>query len=268
MKNLIDQIVPAFIPLIILCGCNQSQKEDKNSEIKPEGVFVQILRIDTQDKSESFDSLMLQLVEVADSANLKNPHYWLCYREAPNFYWLLTGMNYSIDDFIYPDTFEGFVSTLMEYAVPTKRKEIMALAEPLKNLPTTKTITQQYAKWSTTNNVEARDFPKSKLVIYKLKESEINNFSNSMNELVDFLSANNISTPVEGFLVHPRSQNVAWQVIFLPREMPFDDAHKFNELSDNLKIELAEIQGKVNATATNIQFSEVQTPQGLSYGTY
>lgn len=261
----------AFLVIILICGCKTNSEHWNNSEINPEGVFAQLLRIDAQNQSEQFETLITQLVRVADSVGLENPYYWICYRETPNHYWLLT-ISDSLDNFAHPGTIEGFASAISQFANPFERDEISSLSEALKELPVTRNVTQQYSNWSTTNNVESRDFPKSRIVTYQINETDLLKFNDNMAKLSDFLSSNNVTFQVEGFIAYPRTLNVAWQVIFLPENSSFDKVHEHYEFSVGLNKEALEqltaIQEKIKSNINSIKYFDGIRIDSLSYGTY
>ena len=260
----------AYVVVLFMCGCKPNPKLNSNAAINPTGVFAQLLRIDTQNKSDQFEKLMAELSKVADSANLPNPYHWICYRETSDYYWLLT-ISDSVDNFKYSGNIYDFAATLSDFAPPEKREEILVFGEVLKDLPVVQNVTQQFAAWSTTNNVESRDYPYSRVVIYHVKESEILEFHENMSKLIDFLERNKTTLQVEGFLAEPTTSNIAWQVIFLPRNTSFEDIHlnyKFsNGLPPHLKVELTSILGKIKVNTHKIQFIDGRRVDKLSYGT-
>ncbi|MGX1927927.1 hypothetical protein [Flagellimonas sp. 2504JD4-2] len=270
-RKITQILIPSFLMVTLLVyGCLPKQAEKKNVIINPEGVFAQHLRIEVQDKSEEFKDLMFQLKQIGDSAQLQSRYHWICYQEAPNHYWILA-MSDSLNKFAYPASIKGFASVIGEYARSSKRDSIMALAESLKDLPVTESITRQYSNWSTTNNVESRDYPNSRIVTYSFDEADIIEFNNGMVELKGFLEKNQVSFPIEGFLAYPETKNEAWRVIFLPDDTPFDEVHTSYdfqvELSDEAKHELKSIQKKIRTSTNNIEYLDGKRVDSLSYGT-
>ena len=201
---------------LLVCGCLPKQTEKKQVDINPEGVFAQHLRIDVQDKPEQVKNLMSQLKQIADSAQLQNRYYWICYQEAPDHYWILA-MSDSLNNFAYPASVKGFASVIGEHSPPSKRDSIMALAESLKDLPVTESITRQYSNWSTTNNVESRDYPNSRIVTYSFDGSDIFEFNDRMVELKGFLEKNQVSFPSRGFWPIPKPKMKPGRSFFYPK---------------------------------------------------
>ena len=273
IKNQLVQVLlcTTITIVILLSGCTPNSKQNTQSVISPDGVFAQLVRIDAGNNSENFKTLMTHLVQVADSVDLANPYHWICYQEAPNFFWLLT-ISDSIDNFVHPGSIEGFASSISQYAKPSEREKINALGESLKELPVTKNITQQYSKWSTTNNVESRDFPMSRVVIYHFKEKDLLAFNENMVELSNFLSTNNITFQVEGFIAYPRTMNTAWQVIFLPENSSFNNAHVHYDFSAELNKEkldnLTKIQEKIKSNINGMEYFDGIRIDSLSFGTH
>lgn len=274
--SLKDQVIQVslgtfLVVALSICGSRTKSHQNNSQTINPEGVFAQLLRIDAQNQSENFENLMAQLVRVADSADLAEPYFWICYREIPNYYWLLT-ISDSLDNFAHPGNIEGFASVISQFAKPAQRDEISSLSEALKELPVTRNVTQQYSNWSTTNNVESRDFPKSRIVIYQIRESGLLTFSENMAELSEFLSNNSITLQVEGFIAQPRSLNAAWQVVFLPENTSFDAVHENYEFSNALNEqsldELRRIQEKIKSNVSGVEYLDGIRIDSLSYGTY
>ncbi len=263
-------IYTTLIVVLLSSGCSHSTRHDGTSTINPKGVFAQLLRIDARDKSEKFELLMAQLVQVAASNGLDNPYHWICYYEAPDHYWLLS-ISDSLENFAHPGSIEGFASAIAAFGTSMDRNEIFSLSEDLKELPVTRNVTQQYSNWSTTNNVESRDFPKSRIVIYQINETDLLAFHESMTELSTFLSSNNITFQVEGFIAYPRTLNAAWQVIFLPENASFDAVHKNYEFSIALDSQaldkLRSIQEKLESHTIGIASFDGIRIDTLSYGT-
>lgn len=264
-------ICATFTVVIILHGCISNPNKNIDSAFDPEGVFAQLIRIDAQNKSEEFKTLMAQLIYVADSIELANPYYWICYQESPNHFWLLS-ISDSLDNFVHPGSIEGFASSIGQFANPSVQDRISTLSESLKELPMSRYITQQYANWSTTNNVESRDFPKSRIVIYQINESDLLAFHDNMADLSDFLSTNNTTLQVEGFIAYPRTKNSAWQVIFLPENESFINVHdnyKFKkELTKQELKKLTSIQEKIKSNIKGIEYYDGIRIDSLSFGTY
>ena len=238
-------------------GCSPNQNETEETDINPQGVFAQLLRIDAQEKSDQFEELLAELTTIADSSSLPHPYYWICYRETPDHYWILT-ISDSVNNFKYPGTVVGFASTIAEFATPEKRSEILTKSERLKDLPFDLHTTQQFSKWSTTNNVESRDYPFSRVVIFNIKEGKISEYHENVVKLTKSLDQKEITFQVEGFLVVPSTLNAAWQVIFVPDSTSIA----------NVPAELSNFQESIKANTQAIEYFDGKRIDKLSYGTY
>ncbi len=135
IRNRFVQVLRSIILIgaLFLWGCESNRETQNNSSINPDGVFAQLLRIDAQDKSEGFESLMAQLVQVADSVGLENPYYWICYREAPDHYWLLT-ISDSLDNFVHPGSIEGFAASIGRFATLAEQDRISSMSVAMEAL--------------------------------------------------------------------------------------------------------------------------------------
>ena len=72
------------------------------------GVFVRYTRLSVAPSdTDKFEALMMRCVEAARTAELPGQYEWLCYREAPRYYWLIV-FSETIDGFATADNFEMF----------------------------------------------------------------------------------------------------------------------------------------------------------------
>ena len=263
--------VAILFSIVLALGCTQERKTGETNIPIPNGVFVRHLRIKVETEDvEKFESTMLRIAKAAEAAKLRGSYDWLCYREATGYYWILF-FGDGLDDFSFPGTLKGLAERVAQKIEGTNSPEIVAMAQSLNHLKISEVISQQNSDWSTTGNVESREYPKARIFERKIKANSIGDFDRLASEWTKLLNDNRVTRPIESFLFHSPKELTVWSVVFLKKDESFDVANSTSalipELTEGTKSELARIETQMDATIQATRSLDGQCLHHLSFGT-
>lgn len=187
------------------------------------GVFVRYTRLSVAPSdTDKFEALMMRCVEAARTAELPEQYEWLCYREAPRYYWLIV-FSETIDGFATADNFEMFAR---RFGLAEGNEALQSINERLAQIRyeiERQIISQQYSAWSTVEGMSTVTHPKARATFYAVRRNASEAFNRALAARTSFLVEHNYSLPVEGFVIWRGGTDHAMQVVF---PVNWDDYHK------------------------------------------
>ncbi len=129
---------------------------------------------------------MKRMVQAAESAGLPDSHDWLCYREPPNYYWILSFSD-GPTDFACPPTLAGLAQAISKTESIAVRDEISQTLTHLKYNPVSEAVWQQESNWSTVKEMKTIEHPKARIIERKILDGKKVKFSAAVVEWTDYL---------------------------------------------------------------------------------
>ena len=184
--------IPIIILLVTLPICCMSQHSISENDIEV-NTQLTLLTIEPDDADE-FEKNMKSVATLAKKINLGEALDWLVYTSDSNDY-LIVNFSIGIHD----------VLTLNDYKVEFNRhnvgKEFNQAMESINKLGVS--FNKNYVKemllpWSTVKQISVSEFPRAKMVEYKIAANKLNTFDNEIRKLVRMLKETNYPYPLEG----------------------------------------------------------------------
>lgn len=185
---------------------------------KANGIFVRSLRLRLVPyHTQAFEALMRRCVAAAASAALPESHEWLCYRESPGRYWIIT-FSETRDGFACPPSFAGFVASIAGAESEEARREATAMLDDLEYETEWWMLTRQKTEWSTVESMSTATHPMARAMVRTIRPGMAEEFDAALTARTAFLHEHGYPLPVEGFVTldasPPELRHAAMQVVF------------------------------------------------------
>jgi len=204
-----------LLPLILTAGCATTSDADFVADA--EGLFVRLLRIRTAPSHTTrFEALMERCVTAAARGDLEFPGAWLCYREPPGRYWVVTFAE-TRDGFGLPPSLSGFLAGLGALATPDERREMSSLLDGLDHTTEWEVLMRQRKSWSTVPGIDTALHPKARLMQRSVRPGHEDAFTEALTARTAFLTEHDYPLPIEGFVTLEGDPTQAFQLVF-PRD--------------------------------------------------
>lgn len=194
------------LALLLLAACGAPpQAELQALPVDAEGSWIRHRRVRLAPAhTKGFEAVLATCVEAAEARDWAGA--WLCYRESPGRYWIVTFAGEG-GSFLEPAGLKGFVGTLS----PTALEELGALEHEVE----WEWEGQQAEAWSTGDEVDLTTHPKARLMVRTVRSGMEAEFAEAVAGRTRFLRESGYPLPIEGFVSRgggpPRSQ---LQVVF------------------------------------------------------
>lgn len=184
-----------------------------------QGVHTRHLRIRvTPEQTGHFEDLMRLCVDaVKERAEGTAAAGWLCYREPPGRYWLVSFAD-EPGAFTHADGLEGLVGSVAERA-PSHRRELWQRLRSLEHELDWEIVARQKAAWSTVEDVDTDQHPKARMMMRSVKPGMEAAFDAALTRRTAFLAEHAYPLPIEGFATLRGDRSVQLQVVF-PLDWP------------------------------------------------
>ena len=203
--------------LILSTACSSLQPIAQTESFPAAGVFVRHVRLRVAPaQTKDFEALMERCVAAAQAAELGAEWEWLCYRESPGRYWLIT-FSGTADGFMVPASTQplsAHARTVADQASPAARVEIDRLLAALEYEIEWTIVSRQKAAWSTVGSMTTSENPKARLMLRTVRPGQEAAFERALAKRVEFLIEHDYPLPVEGFVVLSGAPGTAMQVVF------------------------------------------------------
>ena len=191
--------------------------------IEAEGPFVRHVRLRVAPaETKTFEAILGDAAELAERAGLGPAYDWLCYRESPGRYWVVT-MADERADFPVPASDRPVRSLLgaVERA-GGKSEGLPERFEAIEHELEWSLLTRQKAVWSTVDSMSTATHPKARIMWRTVRGGRATEFDRALAARTAFLAERGYPLPIEGFVVLeglPRevARGAAMQVVF-PRD--------------------------------------------------
>jgi len=147
--------------LVPLTSC---QTTANAAQYEGDGAFVQHLRLRfAPADTKPFEALMENCVAVASEAELGDAFTWLCYRESPGRYWIIS-FGEARDAFPVPGQLDEFVDMIKERATPDGAGELTDQLAALEYETEWLQLLHQKSAWCTVERMSATTHPKARVM--------------------------------------------------------------------------------------------------------
>lgn len=261
--------------LVLSLGCQGSQDRlaTRSQSFPAEGIFVRHLRLRLDPAhTQDFEALIARCRQVAEDAKLSAQHEWLCYRESPGRYWLLT-YGESADSFAVPrgrDPLLSFAQHTATAAGKDSAAKIDALLEGLDYEIEWLVVFQQKLAWSSVEEMSTGDNPKARMMLRRIRKGMAADFDVALTARTAFLKEHGYPLPIEGFATVIGDPRIQFQVTF-PVDWPSfysrDSFKAFVEgLSEEARIDYAQRKAALMRCMDLAEYFDGDFLPELSYG--
>ncbi|MAG55238.1 MAG: hypothetical protein CMJ83_03005 [Planctomycetes bacterium] len=205
----------------LTAGC---ASPDSRAHVRPpvataaNGVFVRHLRVRVDPAHvKDFESLLKLCVATAKAGPRGTDRSdWLCYREPPGRYWLLSFSD-TIDGFARPGRLPRFVQQLGSSKGPDAAAEMSRRLTGIPHEIEWEVVLQQKASWSTVGDMNTATHPKARMMERRIRSGHDAAFDRALAARTAFLADHGYPLPIEGFVTRRGDTERAFQVVF-PRD--------------------------------------------------
>ena len=228
--------------------------------VAADGVHIRHRRVRlAPSHTKGFEGVLRACVTGASAAGLDTT--WLCYRESPGRYWLVTFAAHD-GTFDEPQGLEGFVGHAAPAALPDLR-ELELEVEWEWEL-------QQAAAWCTVEAVDIQTHPKARLMVRTVRPGREAAFAAALTARTAFLAEQGYPLPIEGFVTRRGGPAGALQVVF-PRDWSsFHDADSFRAFVEAMdgptRVEYDGRKAALMHTMSRAEFHDADLVAELSRG--
>jgi hypothetical protein len=260
---------------VVTAGCATSSRSAHAPAFDADGHFVRASCVRLVPyHTQAFEAIMKRCVAAAQAAALPESHGWLCYRESPGRYWIIT-FSETVDGFAHPPSFAGFVSSIAEAESEAARREVAAMLDDLEYAPEWWMLTRQKAEWSTVEGMSTSTHPMARVMIRTIRPGMDEAFDAALTARTGFLREHDYPLPIEGFVTldaEPAAlRHAAMQVVF-PVDWPsFHASESFGAFVRSLdpaaQEEYAERKAALMRTMSRAEFHDGRYAPELRYDT-
>lgn len=239
------------------------------STIDADGIFVRHLRLRlAPSHTQAFESTMRRCVQAAKAEGLPESYEWLCYRESPGRYWLLS-FSETIDGFATPESLRAFALFLGRVEGKAALDEISELMVGLEYETEWEIIFQQKSSWSTVGAMSTATHPKARIMERTIRRGMERAFENALTARTAFLDQHAYTLPIEGFVTRRGAPDHALQVVFPVDWSSFHAKDSFGafvkNLDDYAQAEYAGLKRALMVTMSKAEYYDGDFLGELSY---
>lgn len=207
-----------------------------------------------------FEAIITACVTGARAAQLETA--WLCYRESPGRYWLVTFAG-PAGPFGEPAGLEGFVEHCAPDALPALRELELEVEWEWE--------AQKVAAWAIGEEVDLTTHPKARLMVRTTRPGMEAEFAAALGARTTFLADHGYPLPIEGFLSRSGGPAGSLQVVFARDWSSFhaDDSFKafVESLDGDARTEYATRKADLMRTMSRAEFYDADLLPELCYTT-
>lgn len=265
-------IAIALTALGIGCQSHRSGRgmhSPATSVIEADGIFVRNLRLRlAPSHTQAFEELMRRCVQAAQAAGLPEEYEWLCYREPPGRYWLIS-FSETIDGFATPESLRAFALHLGREEGEAALDEISELLVGLDYETEWEIIFQQKSNWSTVEGMSTATHPKARIMDRTIRSGMEQAFEDALAARTSFLVEHGYELPIEGFVTRRGAPGRELQVVFPVDWSSFHEMNSFGEfirsLDDSAQEEYAGLKRALMVTMDRAEYYDGDYAGELSY---
>lgn len=259
----------AVLTLLLACSATTAVSDT----FKADGVYVRHVRLRVAPaQTKAFEGLMERCVEAAQSAELSDDHDWLCYRESPGRYWIVT-FSGERDGFTVPGSktpLRTFALSIADREGGAIRGEIAERLGALEYEIEWTLLTRQKKEWSTVDDMSTKTNPKARMMLRTIRPGHEAEFERALTQRTAFFGEHDYPLPVEGFVTLSGAPGTAMQVVF-PRDWPsFYARESFWEfvqaLPESDREDYMRRKGELMPTMLSAEYYEADHLPDASYG--
>lgn len=255
---------------VMPAGCASLRAPHPAASLDADGVFVRHVRLRLAPAdTKGFEAVMKRCVEIASAANLPDDHEWLCYRESPGRYWILTFSD-SATGFATPRGLPGFVEHIAAFGGDSCRRELRSMLADIEYETEWIVVLQQKASWSTVAEMTTATHPKARIVDRTIRPGMAAAFDEALAARTAFMATQGYPLPIEGFVVRSGAPGRAMQVLFPVDWSSFHAADSFYAFSLQLPPAAQEAYAAHKAallpTMSRAEYHDASFVAELSYG--
>lgn len=218
-------------------ACAQVGPHAETQSYAADGIHLRHLRVRvTPAQTQDFEALIERCVLAAQTVQLSDEHGWLCYRESPGRYWLVS-FSETRDGFAIPSSdspLRSFTRHIASLEGPEALAEIDERIGALEYEIEWSLLARQKHDWATAREMSTELHPKARVMLRSVRPGEERAFEQALAERTAFLAERDYPLPVEGFVVLSGAPGTAMQVVF-PRDWPsFHAGESFWEFAQKL----------------------------------
>lgn len=200
------------------CAATSMSHTAQVAAVEADGIFVHAMRLRVAPShTQACETLLKRCVSIAQRAELPESHEWLCYRESPGRYWIIT-FSETIDGFAYPSTFEGLITSIASRGDAVPRGEVRSMLDSLEYETEWRMLTRQKTEWSTVESMSTSTHPKARIMLRTIRPGQTSAFDDALTARTAFLAEHGYALPIEGFVTLDASpaalRHTAMQVVF------------------------------------------------------
>jgi len=211
-----------FVLAPLLTACALVEPRAATEAFEADGVHVRHVRLRVAPAhTKDFEALVERCVEAARTVELPDEYDWLCYRESPSRYWLIT-FSGERDGFAIPASshpLRTFARHVADREGAGARAEIDERLDALEYEIEWTLVTRQKKEWSTVESMTTATHPKARVMFRTVRPGQEAAFERALTERTAFLRDHDYPLPVEGFVTLSGAPGTAMQVVF-PRDWP------------------------------------------------
>ena len=197
--------------LVPLTSC---QTTANATQYEADGVYVRHLRLRfAPAHTKAFEALMENCVAVATERELDETHAWMCYRESPGRYWIIT-FSKEREGFALPASLPGFVGFMQSQASAEVAAELAEQLAALEYETEWMQLMRQKTDWSTVASMTSATHPKARMMERTIRPGMEDDFETALRARTAFFAEHDYPLPVEGFVVLDGAPGTAMQVVF------------------------------------------------------
>ena len=252
----------ALAPVMLALACAAPGGHARIESIEADGPFIRHLRVRlAPSHTQGLEAVLKACVASAESAALDRAHDWLCYREAPGRYWLISFAERA-DAFATPATLAAFV----EHVGGT---EARAALDELEHEVEWEVVAQRVRGWSTGLELSPGANPSARLIDRTVRPGMEGDFDGALTARTAFFASQAYPLPVEGFVARSGAAGRAWQVVFARDWPSFHATDSFFAFSKGLDEEgragYAERKAALMPTMARAEYYDASYAAELSY---
>jgi len=258
----------ALLPTACAAAPHAATESFEASGVHVRHVRLRVAPAQTQD----FEALVERCVESAATAGLPDEYDWLCYRESPGRYWLIT-FSGERDGFAIPTSehpLRTFARHVADQEGPSARAEIDERLAALEYELEWSMLTRQRLEWSTVEEMSTATHPAARIMLRTVRPGLEADFERALAERTAFLKDHGYPLPVEGFVILSGAPGAAMQVVF-PRDWPsFHARESFWEFVQRLpepeREEYMRCKADLMRTMLSAEYYDAEYLEPASYG--
>ena len=207
---------------LLSAACVSIGPHAESEAFDADGVHVRHVRLRVAPaQTKDFEALVGRCVKAAQAAGLSDEYDWLCYRESPGRYWLVT-FGDEQDGFVIPDSdrpLRTFARHVANQEGASARAEIDQRLAALEYEIEWAVLSRQKKEWSTVESMSTATHSKARVMMRTIIPGQETAFERALAERVAFLHEHGYPLPVEGFVILSGAPGTAMQAVF-PRDWP------------------------------------------------